>query len=254
MKSDLRGLLATLLCLALSACGGGDSQVNVEGVWAGTLRTGQGSVAMHAVIQQDGAALFFDQQGLLFVLPPFTGQDSLSQTAGTFPPYGYAFDGTLGTVPSVPAQLGGNVSSQAISGTFSFLDEITNAWVDHGFQVSRYRPFSGTPSVVPGTWSGQFLGSSAVGFQVDAAGKISGFDGFGCALGGSVALVSSAEDLFKVEITTTGASSFCGHDLTGLAYESDADDLGIWGRAKGVYYYLAASDAYLGMVAELKVQ
>ena len=241
----IRAAVSALVLLALVACGGGSSS-SAEGIWSGsyTIDSTAGPTPLHAIIQDGAQGIFYDYAGLSFVAANFSGTDV--NTGGTlYPPYGFIF---TGSTPTLPVTIRVTVSNGAMIGT---------ATLEGGqapLTLTPIDPTSSTPSVMAGVWSGTYIGSSNVAFQVATDGTIDGNDAFGCHLSGSIKLLDASKDLFSVSITTSGGSVVCGHQFKGLAYESDKDELGIDGHATGTYYYLAAYDSAAAFLTELKVQ
>jgi hypothetical protein len=243
---NLRHLLMLISLCLLAACGGGSSTPDLEGVWSGTYNPDptNGPIPFHAMIRNGGPGIFFDDNDLVFVMAQTPGDSTLSEGAETYPAYGFIFSNNQST-------LGTDFQGTASSG--SLVGKLTVNGGQAQFNLHRGIALSGTPSVVAGLWSGTVIGSSNVAFHVAASGAVTGSDSFGCSFTGQITQIGT-EDLFTVSLHSTGFSGICGHQLTGLAYQSDTDQLGIDGHAAGTYYYLAAYDSTVAIAAELKVQ
>ncbi len=242
--------LVAVLVAGLSACGGGgggDTDSGPPSLWQGTYTPipTEPPVRLVGVVRHDGTAFFYDQDGILFAMPKITPAKSVTGDAIAYPPYGFIF---VGGAPTIQYEVTATITDTALLGRF-LIQGSTGI-----FKLAAFQPFDGAPSVVPGAWSGGFIGGGGIAFQVGPGGSISGFDGLGCSLTGSVDLIEPGQNLFDVSIQLSGSSSQCDQHLNGLAYESSRDDLGMFGHAAGTYYYITASDSRTGFLAELKVQ
>ena len=248
-------VLATLM---LAACGGGGSAssssppppspVNVQGLWSGTysIQGGTQNVELIGMIMQGGDAVFYDPNGISYILPPFSGGATVSGTMAAFPESGT-------TLPNGQIQesftVNGSVSTASIAGTFS------NASESGTVSVTPFTPtFTGTPTIVAGQWQGSYEGGmqTAVDITVQANGSFSGSDAFGCQLSGTVTQVGTA-NLFTVSansVALAGSGSQCLGSVHGLAYESSVDEFGTAGSAKGTYYYADVFNAMGAVVVE----
>lgn len=264
MRSWLRPLILCTGLSLLAACGGGSSgdvalaptgnggstTVDATGVWAGSFTVGaaSGSTAIIAVIRQGGGSFFYDQSGVMYVLPNFNGSNSINGTLTAFAPQGV----TLANGQSSETfTVMGTVSSSAITGTFSATD--TNE--TGTFTLTPLSAFGGNPSLVAGMWHGYYVGSGAptsVDVTVQAGGVFVGNDGVGCNLQGNISTTATA-DVFTVTLDSTGGAT-CVGNLAGLAFESNQDLGGFFGGATGRYFYVGVSNASGAFVAELKVQ
>ncbi|HEY3644591.1 MAG TPA: hypothetical protein VGM16_04565 [Gammaproteobacteria bacterium] len=244
----IRPLLTVLtLCLLVACGGGGSSGPDLQGIWTGTYAPAGSPVPLYALIKDGGPALFYDAQAGFVILMPQTPGDSTLKEPGTlYPTYGFIFTGNHA---SLPVEFQGADSASAISGS------IVLEGAPAAFSLHPVNPLGGTASVVAGVWSGQYVGSQNVSFQVAADGSvISGQDVFGCHFTGKIAPLDAAKDLFSVTLAETGSVAFCVHHLTGFAYQSGTDQLNIDGHAAGTYYYVVADDAAVAFAAEFKVQ
>jgi hypothetical protein len=262
MSPLLRSFIAALgLCL-LAACGGGSSgyssaapstgggTVDATGVWSGsfTVGAGAGSTAIVAVIKQGGTAFFYDQSGVMYVLPQFTGATTVTGTLTAFAPPGVMLNNGQNTETFTVTA---SVSSAAITGTFTSSNETGT------FTLAPLSAFGGNPSIVAGNWQGFYVGSAsgstaAVALTVQVSGSFVGNDANGCHLSGTISPTAD-HDVFNAAVTSTGGAS-CAGKLTGLAFESRQDLSGFFGGATGTYYYVGVSNAAGAFVAELKVQ
>lgn len=259
MRRSLLRLLVLMLFGCLGACGGGDNgaigtatpgtgakAAQVQGVWSGSLTIAGSSTSsiIFAVVTQGGDAFFFDQNGVLYVLPPVTGATTLTGDLTAFAPMGVVFgNGQSMQTFSVTAA----VSASSIDGSFSGNGETGN------FTLMPANPFNGNPSIVGGNWQGFEVGSgSAVDLTVQPGGVFVGNDADGCNLDGSLKQLQSGQDLFTVTLTSNGSN--CPGRLNGLAFQSATDIADLFGGDQGIYYYIVVSNASGAFVAELKVQ
>jgi hypothetical protein len=263
MRSSLRLLLLSFGLGLLAACGGGSSgnvqtapppsggsTVDATGIWIGsfTIGAGPGDTKIVAVIKQGGSSFFYDQTGVMYVLPDFDGSTAISGTLMAFAPVGV----TLTNGKSTEAfTVTATVASGSITGTFSATD--TNE--TGTFTLTPFPAFSGNPSVVAGDWQGFYVGAGSVAsvmLTVQAGGVFVGNDGNGCNLKGNISATPTG-DVFPVTVDSTGGAA-CAGNLSGLAFESKQDLSGFFGGTTGIYYYVGVSNATGAFVAELKVQ
>jgi hypothetical protein len=253
-------MLIAGLCL-LSACGGGSSgdtvtgngsadtssSVDVTGTWAGsfTVGAGPGSTAIVAVIKQGTAAFFYDQTGVMYVLPNFNGGPTVTGILTAFAPVGVTLSNGQSTETF---DITASVSSGSITGTFTGNNETGT------FTLSPLAAFSSNPSLVAGNWQGFYVGSgtAAISLTVQSGGVFVGTDSNGCNLSGNIS-TTSTNDVFPVSVRSSGGAS-CAGNLGGLAFESRQDVSGFFGNTSGIYYYIGVSNASGAFVAELKVQ
>lgn len=256
MHKSIRLVSLAILLSILNACGssssdgGSSATADVQGEWDGsyTITGVPGSTAVTAVIKQGGFGFFYDANGVVYVLPTLNGNTTLTGTITAFAPLGYIFtDGHTQDQFNVS----GTASDGSINGNFNGNGETGS------FALSRFAPFSGTPSVIAGSWQGFYVGSgeAAVDITMNADGTFSGNDGNGCNITGAASLIGSGSNLISVTVHSTGASSTpgisCAGTLTGLGYESSTD-AGIFGGAPGTYYYFGVANANSAFVAEFK--
>jgi hypothetical protein len=249
------------LCL-LSACGGGstggiassstgstgsggNTTVDATGVWSGSYSIGasSGSTAVVAIIGA-GSALFYDQAGVVYVLPTFTGGTTLSGNLVAIAPVGVTLSNGQSTETFAVTA---TVSTASITGTFTGNDETGT------FTLKPFAAFGGNPAIVAGNWHGFYVGSgstAAVDVDVQSGGIFAGTDSDGCNLTGSIA--APTNDVFPVVVNSTGSG--CLSALTGLAFESNQDLGNLFGGTLGNYYYVAVASDGDAFVAELKVQ
>jgi len=242
----MRCIAFSMAVLLLAACGGGDT-LDLQGVWSGTYFANGASnppVTLKAIIGGAGPTLFFDDSGFAYVMPQRAGSN-LAATLTVYPPYGFIFTGGKRTLSAIMA---GSATSSSMTGQL----QIEGATAQ--FSMKSATPFTGTPSVVAGSWQGVDLGSSGVALTVAADGTAIGFDSFGCQLGGHITPVSGGADLFTVVLHSNGGGALCGLDLDGLAYETDTDEFDRFGHGAGTYYVMAVYNANEAMVTEFRVQ
>jgi hypothetical protein len=265
MFSLLRRLmLISGLCL-LSACGGGSTggiassstgstgsggsttTVDATGVWSGSysIAGSSGSTDIVALIGTGSSAFFYDQAGVVYVLPTFTGGTTLSGNLLAVAPAGVTLsDGQSTELFTVTA----TVSATSITGSFTGNGETGT------FTLTPLAAFGGNPSIVAGNWQGFYIGSgstAAVDVEVQSGGTIAGSDSDGCHLTGNIS--APTDDVFPVVVTSSG-NGCPGTLLVGLAFESNRDLGDLFGGTVGTYYYVTVDQGDLAFVAELKVQ
>lgn len=231
--------------------GSGSGNVDVQGFWSGTYTIDgvSGTNTATGAIVTGGDAFFYDQNGVLYVLPSFDGSGSINGTMTAYTPAGTTFsDGTaqvgLDAVITVTASsITGSFTGSNASGTFTLTPAAT--------------PFTGNPSILMGNWPGFYVttaGTSptSLNLTVQPTGTFVGTDANGCILSGTLTPVADGSDFFTLSIFIEGSSASCYGNLTGLAYESSTDTTGYYGGTTGTYYYLVASNSIGGVVAELK--
>ncbi|HEY1774228.1 MAG TPA: hypothetical protein VGH91_13655 [Gammaproteobacteria bacterium] len=263
MRSLLRLLTISLSFGLLAACGGGSSSdisvapsgggsstVDATGVWSGSFTIGAGpnSTDVVAVIKQGGASFFYDQTGVMYVLPGFNGNSTVTGTLTAFAPTGITLTNGKSTETFTVSAM---VSSSSITGTFTATDTSETGT----FTLTPLTAFNGNPTVVAGNWQGYYVGSGSVAsvmLTVQSGGVFSGNDGNGCTLSGNIS-TTATDDVFPVTVDSSGGTS-CAGDLAGLAFESNQDLGGFFGGTTGTYYYVGVSNATGAFVAELKVQ
>lgn len=260
MAKSLRLVLLVLVGL-LVACGGGSgniglagngsggsSSADVEGLWTGTfsISGSPSSSVIYAAIVDNGFAFFYDQNGIIYVLPTFSGSNTLSGNITALAPAGIVFSNGKSQESFAVT---GTVSGSSIKGSFSGNGETGT------FTLTPYAPFPSTPSIVAGAWDGFYVGtgsSTFVRLNVQSSGAFVGNDANGCNLTGTLTQVQSGtgtpEDLFTATVDSAG----CLGNLNGLAFESRTDASGLFGHTTGTYYYIIATSATSGFVAELK--
>lgn len=248
--------LVLLAVAALVGCGGGGGSsssstgtnpvtYDIQGTWSGTYNISGGTAnPVTAEIAQRGYGFFYDNTGVVYVLPTLDGGPVLSGTLTAYAPVGYTFqNGQTMEQFSVT----GSVSNTTISGTFSGNGETGS------FSLTATTSFTGTPSIIAGQWQGYYAGtsSSAVDITMNADGSFSGSDAFGCTITGIMTQIQSA-NLFQVTADSSGNG--CAGPLSGLAFESTSDYFNLFGGASGTYYYVGVSNTSNAFVAEFLAQ
>ena len=251
------GLALSAMGLGLVACNAGqsnDSSVSVQGNWSGTY-SAQGSAVstpVFALMQDAGSAYLFDSNGIVYRLPSFTGTRTTTGNVTVYPAKGYTFaDGSSSKQLDMDATTTGSQIAMDFSGDSA-------ATHDQGGEANllSLETYSGRPSVRDGQWMGYYISPTPVALALDVAsdGSFTGNDAYGCRLSGRLDQLSAGSTLFSVTLESRGPSPACGGAMTGLAHESDDDSFGYFRRSAGTYYYLCASNARGGFVAEFKVQ
>ena len=258
MDRYAKSIFVTALISLLCSCGGGSggsgnsapTTANVQGEWSGSYSISgvASSTPITAVIESGGFGFFLDSSGVIYVLPVLNGSTTVTGTITAYAPLGYTF--TDGHTQD-QFNLTGTASDTSITGTFGGNGETGT------FTLSKYTPFSGTPSIISGSYQGFYIGSgeAAVDITMNSNGTFSGNDGNGCTIAGTASLVGSA-NLIAVAVDSTGTSTtpgiVCAGTLTGLGFESSTDAFGLFGGAAGTYYYFGVSNANSAFVAEFK--
>ena len=218
----------------------------IQGTWNGSysISGGPANVAVTSVIAQSGYGFFYDSSGYVYVLPTLNGGPFMSGTLTAYAPAGTTFTNGQTTEQFTVT---GTVSNMNISGSFTGNGETGS------FTLTRYTPFSGTPSIVAGQWQGYYAGTNAaaVDITMNANGSFSGSDANGCTITGTLTQIQSS-NLFQVSADSSGAG--CAGQLSGLAFESSSDYFNLFGGAAGTYYYVGASNASDAFVAEFLAQ
>jgi len=241
----------------LVACNAGqsdDSTVSVQGNWSGSYSAegSEESTPVFALLQDGGSAYLFDANGVVAVLPHFSGTQRTTGRVTAYPAKGYTFaDGSSIKQFDMDASATDSEIAMDFSGD-------SDAAQDQKGQANllALETYSGHPSVRSGQWMGEYISPSpvALGLDVAADGSFTGNDAYGCRLTGRLAQLAAGSTLFSVTLESQGASPACGGAMTGLAHESDDDSFGFFRRSTGTYYYLCASNARGAFVAEFKVQ
>jgi hypothetical protein len=242
----LRRIAFSTVVLLLAACGGGDT-LDLQGVWSGTYFADGASnppVTLKAIIGSAGPTLLFDGSGYVYAMSQRAGSN-LAATLTVYPPYGFIFTGGKRTLS---ATMAGSATTNSMTGQL----QIDGATAQ--FSMKSATPYTGTPSVVAGSWQGVDLGSNGVALTVAADGTAIGFDSFGCQLGGHITPVSGGANLFTVTLHSKSGGVLCGLDLDGLAYESDTDEFDRFGHGAGTYYVMVVYNVNEAMVTEFRVQ
>jgi hypothetical protein len=254
MHTAMRFAIGSVLLLALISCGGSSDSIDIEGAWSGSYNINAifQKTPLFALIKTGtgGSMIFYDSTGLSYVTQHTPTGTDIDVPSKLYPPYGFIFDGGHHTLS---VAIRATASNTGIKGTMTLDLGLAN------FNLSRATSLSGAPTVEAGVWNGNYIGSGNVVFQISGEsnggnnGAITGSDAFGCSLFGQITQVDQ-ENLFFVSIDSTGPAPICGHSFTGYAYESDSDEMDLFGHATGKYYYIAAYDTSEAFLAELKVQ
>lgn len=252
---ESRALLGVLFAASmafLAACNQGQdsdsTEVLVEGRWSGTYAAPGAAFSLPAVafIRKDGIAFFFDNHGIMYRLPRFDGGFDIQGDVQAFAPIGYAF--TTGR-SSASYRFQATVLDSGITGS------LQNDEGSGPLELHPLEAFGDEPGLVAGQWSGYYITPTpyAVTLQVEAGGRISGNDVFGCSLAGRLDQLKPGEDLFSMVLTSSGPLPVCGKTFEGLAYESVYDTYGYFKGAPGTYYYIGGFSGDSAFVAEVKV-
>lgn len=222
----------------LAACGGsGDGgNTSVIGVWKGTYSPGLSSapVTLFAIVESGKPALFFDSQGLSYILPQITGS-TFSGTGSVSPPFGYFFTG-IGLSDTVAVT--GSVSSGEMTGKLTYNKQ------SYDFALTPYVAFTGNPSVKPGLWNVQFVGAPSLGINLNVAvdGTFQGNGPDDCRYSGTATIPQAGVDIIDMGLDPHGTGGLfptCStqHPVA-VAFESQVDNFGLFGSAAGTYYYV----------------
>lgn len=291
MNKITSGCLIVLGTLLLTACGGGGGSSNSSitnpsisvydawGEWSGSysINGGTSNVPVVAVTEQNGDALMFDAQGVVYSLPELDGQaGSVSGATTAYAPIGETFQNGEA---QEQFSLSGTVSSSLDSGTV--INGTFNGNNETGtFSLTPYDPIGvlisstdltpttcsiGTGAGFCGTWQGYYAGPGAyaVDLTVMTSGgtyTLSGNDALGCTITGSVNFDLPEDQLTNVEgndlfgVTFTRTGSGCGGSFTGLSFLSSTDFFGLFPGASGDYFYIVATNSTSGFVAEFQIQ
>lgn len=266
---SVRRLLTPFLLVLLCACGGsggnigiggggGSGNAGVQGTWTGsfTVTGSPSSSVIYAAIAQGGFAFFYDQNGVIYVLPALDGNSPLTGALTAFAPAGITFsNGKSQEIFSLTA----TITSNSIKGSFSGNGETGT------FTLTPYVPLpANNPTIVAGTWHGYYIGSgspAALSITVLPSGAFIGPDSNGCTLKGNLTQLQTVgtaaptpQNLFTVTVDSSGSSSNCLGSLSGLGFESKTDAGNLFGNTVGTYYYFGVSNATGAFIAELKVQ
>ncbi|HEY1774227.1 MAG TPA: hypothetical protein VGH91_13650 [Gammaproteobacteria bacterium] len=254
MEVRIRAALVALSVALLSSCGGGSSSSSsdFEGIWRGTYDPDGTRISLIA-IAHGGSMFLYDSDGLAYVIPHIAGPGDVDQDGHVYPAYGYVFDDGSS---SLDVDMKASVSVAQITGSLS----VDGA--DLPVVLDAYKPLSGDPSVVPGRWSGDFLspflaeGEADLSLTVAADGTISGKYFSNCMLKGTITPALDGTNLFDISVTEYDGLDRvrgCGGTWTGLAYESDSDQAGIFGNGSGTYYYMVGANTTGAIVTEFRV-
>lgn len=256
--------------LVLAACGGGGGSstttgtatvtdvVNVPGAWSGNYQLSSASSATDitaGAVTSDGFGYFADNNGYVFVLDSLPGTSPFSAAMTGFAPPGQTFANGFSTVNFLVsgsyAPSGSGISVQATLG-----ENDNDGTLTGSINLTSSTPFSGTSalSALQGQWSGFYIGraSTSASLSINGTnGAITGNDGYGCTLSGSLTQAAPGTNLYYVTLNSTGTG--CAGTLDGLAYEGSADTSGVFGGAAGTYLYVSALGPNTAYVMELKI-
>lgn len=264
-----RGSKYAVLCgsLLLAACGGGSSSspsapatsvvvaVPTPGPWSGTYTLGSAAaVSAQGAIAENGFGYFADTGGNVFIfggLPkasPFTSVVTAYAAPGQTFANGQSVVGFFAT---------GSYSSgsSGISLQADITENDGNGNLAGSLTFASATPFSGSSSVagLQGSWSGFYLGKAgtSLSLTIAANGTLSGNDGYGCSLSGSLVQVAPGLNLYYVNFASSGSG--CAGVLGGLAYQSTTDVSGAFGNAQGTYLYMGVFGSRTAYYGELKL-
>ena len=251
--SGLSLLAVLLLAMQVTGCnstasGDEGNGVAVQGSWSGNyVRGSRTDAPIFAIIQKDGPGFFFDETGVMYVLPRLDGSDALAGNVRAYPAIGYRFaDG------STEQDMGmtGTAQDSEISGDLAGDSDSAH------FDLLPLETFHGKPAIVPGQWQGYYVTPTPSFLSLDMHddGSFTGTDIYGCDLSGRLSSIEPGSTVFAASITSHGPSPACGGTLTGLVHESSVDSLGYYKHAPGTYYYIGVFDRQRAFVAELKAQ
>ena len=215
-------VLLLILCLGCSG-GGGDSapaprsapvpDASPVGLWEGTVTStfSESTFPVVAVISPDYelrmVSFQYGEQFTGFV--EMDGNRGIGGFRGYAPP-GIVFgngqpitDGTIDFVCSEKRTVTGTYDSPGDEGSYSLN-------YNSGLELHS------TLADIQGSWGYDLGGADSITIDVDAAGNISGIDGYGCTYGGSVDTMDTAWDIYDVDLIVANCGVVNGV-YTGLA-------------------------------------
>jgi hypothetical protein len=221
------------LGICISACGGGGSgdsgaaaappapapppppPTNAGGVWEGSTfnnDNGQTFQTVGVITENNGEARFFNDQGQQIVLSSISGSGGDISATLT----GYAAPGTTfldGKIVTTGTFTGTVVERTSISGTWSVgTGETGTMTMSYDDIYERGADFARTI----GTW----IDSFGVVYSVDAAGEIFAQDATGCVYNGTVGVIDSSYNAYRVTMTVSDCPGLNG-DYVGLGVLTD---------------------------------
>ena len=255
MEVRIRAALMALSMALLSGCGSGSSSssTDFEGVWHGTYEANGTRVPLTAVAGY-GSMYLYDDDGLVFVIPHISGAGDVDQSGNAYPAHGFIFDNGSN---SMDVEMKASVSATQITGT------LTIDGADLPVALHASKPLPGDPSVVAGKWYGDFFSPYLAVDEVDlsgtiaADGTITGIEPDNCLIKGTITQALDGSNLFDISVTEyadSGRIGGCGGTWTGVAYESNTDQVDVFGADPGPYYHMVGSNARGAIVMEIRVK
>ncbi len=217
-------VLATLLCITITGCGGGGGDTpapptgpTAEGVYGGTLIGSASSDFQMLVLENDEFwALYGTQSTSLFVVAGFLQGNGTSNngtyTSSNARDFGFnpALAGTASATYNPTAKtISGSVVASAGTVTFS------------GGPIAGSLYNYNTPAVlsaVSGAWSLTALTGERIALNVSSTGSFSANSSLGCAFSGTIASRPSGKNVFTVALTYGPLPcALAGQPATGIA-------------------------------------
>ena len=276
----LRKLSATCLvliaCILLVSCGSGggygggsSATLTLDGVYYGTLNPGSSMSANNnfaGAVGPGGHAYFFSSgvstsNVLVYSSISGTGQVTSNMTDIPSSNVGGSPTSSSWQVSIVENSSSNNYGGYGGYGPMSPPFAITGTGMigaaAENFSIS-YQTFSDTSSTIA-SLAGSYQGSditrvTAATLTVSSAGALTGTDGLGCALSGTLTQ-DPDKDVFVVSMNITGSGA-CPGAMSGEAFVTNNDISGVFSGAAGTYLYIVSANAGLTAAStlELKLQ
>ncbi|MGH8398138.1 MAG: hypothetical protein ACRETA_07835 [Gammaproteobacteria bacterium] len=272
----LRFIALFVICSSglIASCGGSSStnpastvvlQV-VPGPWTGTYNLNNSSdIPVTGTVSSGGFGYFADKQGNVFMIQFVPQQSPFTSTIIGIAPAGQVFsDGNHidtflvnGNYTSTTTETNMTASLTGIdTGNYTQYAGFATTGFNGNFTMTSFVTDTGTPSVasLTGQWDGYYTGksSTSVAITINADATISGNDGYGCSISGSIVQQDPGSNVFFVNYIASGSS--CPGVMNGLAFESTKDVSGAFGNATGLYLYMGVFSPNVAYSVELKMQ
>ncbi len=210
---------------------------SASGIWSGTFNSNviYKSYNILGVITETGEGRFLSDEGMQFMGNVSVNGYALTSTVTAFAPLGYVFiDGSnYGTI-----KLNGTVKTRdSLSGTYSGVG-------DSGTFTLTYKAIyerGSSLSLLSGEWANNDPSGYSHNITVGPDGKFSGKNSYGCKFSGSVKILNSEYNAYRMEnvrISSCGAFDGTYNGLGVLSDYSGTNDL----------FTLGMSNSYVSMV------